>query len=152
MDFYGVNVQHGVDFFARDVYSSWLAALSSFGSTSSVTLRLLVSTFSAPRLVLKVLTSFRPSSMASNPKCHGRAAYLNVRANRSWIHFRRDQIRAPFDRVDHQWSLRSLCLHSYNQFALIGCRHDMSHSSWWRLAVFTALLLASHPSPSPSSI
>ena len=27
MDFYGVNVQHGVDFFARDVYSSWLVVV-----------------------------------------------------------------------------------------------------------------------------
>ncbi len=27
MDFYGVNVQHSVDFFARDVYSSWLVVV-----------------------------------------------------------------------------------------------------------------------------
>lgn len=71
MDFYGVNVQHGVDFFCANrsfvvrvvvTCSFVIIRLNVLG-----TLRLLVSTSSAPRLVLKVLTSFRPSSMASNP-------------------------------------------------------------------------------------
>ena len=96
--------------------------------------------------------------MASNPNSSFRqdstkrhvfrldTIYLNVRPIRARIYFRCDRIRSPFYGIDRHWSLRSLCLHSSNQLAIITCWHDMSYSNWWRLANLTTLLLASHQS------
>lgn len=62
MDFYGVNVQHGVDLFARSVRSSWLVVVTCSFVIIRLnvlgTLRLLVSTSSGSPLVLKPLMSF----------------------------------------------------------------------------------------------
>ena len=131
MNFYGVNVQHGVDLFARSVRSSWLVVVTCSQRPryfAAISFDIQCTSFGS-----EALTSLRPSSMASNPNSSFRqdstkrhvfrldTIYLNVRPIRARIYFRCNQIRSPFDGVDRHWSLRALCLHSSYQFAIITC-------------------------------
>lgn len=161
MDFYGVNVQHWCRFFCENrSFVVRVAVTCSFviirrnvnGKFAAIGFEILYASFGSEA------SDFVPSSMASNPNSSFRqdstkrhvfrlgTIYLNVRPIRARIYFRCDRIRSPFYGIDRHGSLRSLCLHSSNQLAIITCRHNMSHSNWWRLANLTPLLLASHQS------
>ena len=132
MDFYGVNVQHGVDLFARSVRSSWLVVVTCSQRPryfAAISFDIQCTSFGS-----EALTSLRPSSMASNPNSSFRqdstkrhvfrldTIYLNVRPIRARIYFRCDRIRSPFDGVDRHCSLRALCLNNSYRFAIITCR------------------------------
>lgn len=167
MDFYGVNFQHWCRIFcANRSFVVRIAVTCSFviirlnvnGKFAAIGFEILCASFGSEA------SDFVPSSMASNPNSSFRqdstkrhvfrldTIYLNVRPIRARIYFRCNRIRSPFDGVDRHWSLRALCLNNSYRFAIITCQHDMRHSSSWRLAILTALLLASHQSPNPSSI
>ncbi len=154
MNFYGVNVQHGVDLFARSVRSSWLVVVTCSQRPryfAAISFDIQCTSFGS-----EALTSLRPSSMASNPN----SSFRQDSTKRSaWHHLSQcpsnscqDLFSVRPNQIAFWWSLRSLCLHSSYQFAIITYQHDMRHSSSWRLAILTALLLSSHQSPNPSSI